>query len=441
MKAKMLTENEESLVKKLSKKYYDNVIRIQSFDCKNRLFGLEIEFTLLDKSGKFSFGSAEIMSDALSEFHVVPEFGSFQIEMNPPPKTLGSNAFQELYQYLQKIREKMELFGDKNDMDLLPIGIPFHIDPLFYKKYNYNTQKQRYLISSNYFQKENKKGAAISFIDGNYFYLPGNSSLSIINELHIHLQALNINDLIHLFNYSQMITAPLVSLGANSGITNGKELKNREHQISIFEQAEGLYDGAPNVPRVGLFPGYIHSIDDFFHAILLFKPFYFPENESEEAAFEIMLGKYFGWTRIRVGYEPYPNIRIEFRPLSTQPTILENIALSEFYIKTILGLIQNNHALLPERFLRENFDESIKNGMNAMLFWDFGKGIKQYPVYKILKYLGGLIENGELIDIIEERIKKQLSPSDKLIQETKYFGYESAIFRYKECFKYENPYI
>lgn len=437
----MLTENEESLVKKLSKKYYDNVIRTQSFDCKNRLFGLEIEFTLLGKLGKFSFGSAEIMSDALSEFHVVPEFGSFQIEMNPPPKTLRSNAFQELYQYLQKIREKMELFGDKNDMDLLPIGIPFHIDPLFYKKYKYIAQKQRYLISSNYFQKENKKGAAISFIDGNYFYLPGNSGLSIINELHIHLQALNIKDLIHLFNYSQMITAPLVSLGANSGITNGKELINKEHQIAIFEQAEGLYDGAENVPRVGLFPGYINSIDDYFYAILSFKPFYFPENESGEAAFEIMLGKYFGWTRIRVGYKPSAHMRIEFRPLSTQPTILENVALSEFYVKTILGLIQNNHNLLPERFLRKNLDESIKNGMNALLFWDFGNGIQKYPVNKILKNLRDLIDNGEFIEIIEERIKKQLSPSDKIIKETKYFSYESAIHRYKECFKYEKPYI
>jgi len=268
MNVKMLTENEESLVKKLSKDHYDDVIRTQSFDCKDRLFGLEIEFSLLDKSGKFSFGSAESMSNVLSEFNVVPEFGSFQIEINPPPKKLGNNAFQELYQKMQKIREKMESFGEINGMELLPIGIPFYIDPLFYKKKRYITQKQRYLISSSYFQKENKKGAALSFIDGNNFYLPGNSSLSIINELHIHIQALNVKDLIHLFNYSQMITAPLVSLGANSGITNGKELINKEHQIAIFEQAEGLYDGAENVPRVGLFPGYINSIDDFFYKIL-----------------------------------------------------------------------------------------------------------------------------------------------------------------------------
>jgi len=154
-----------------------------------------------------------------------------------------------------------------------------------------------------------------------------------------------------------------------------------------------------------------------------------------------MLGKYFGWTRIRVGYDPYPHMRIEFRPLSTQPTILENVALSEFYVKTILGLKQNNHFLLPERFLRKNLDESIKKGMAAMLFWDFGEGIRQYPVHKILKHLQGLIDKGELIESIEERIKKQLSPADKLIKETKNFGYESAIIRYKECFKYEKPYI
>ena len=143
-----------------------------------------------------------------------------------------------------------------------------------------------------------------------------------------------------------MITAPLVCLGANSGISNGKALKHIEQQIIIFEKSEGVYDGLADYPRVGIYPGYIQNVDDFMEVALSFKPLYFPIDKDPATAFDLMLGIYYGWTRIRYGLIPTPHFRIEFRPLSSQPTMIENIALSEFYVKSLLGLIEQQTSLI-----------------------------------------------------------------------------------------------
>ena len=441
MKNQLMTHQQENTVKKMGKKYYTDFIRDNSFENGKRNFGIEIEFSLVDTNNILVPKSAQAICNALKEYPISTEYGSFQIEINPLPMTVTKQSYKKLYDLTQETRKKIEAIANEKKIQLIPIGIPFSVDTIDFHSKNIVTPSPRYLISTKYFHRVNKTGSYLYFSDGKNTNLPGNSGLSIINELHVHLQALNRTDLISLFNYSQMITSPFVSLGANSGIVNSKELIYRDFQISIFEQAEGIYDGPPNIPRTGLYPGYINTIDDFFNAILDFKPLYYPDDGLNSTAFELIIGKYFGWTRIRFGKNPSSHLRIEFRPMSSQPTIIENIALAEFYTNTILGLIKDNHTLLPDKYLKNNLYSAMKFGMDAKLFWDMGEGVKQYPVDMILKYLFDLSLEGNYSDIVLKRIDQKMSPADKLIEDTKKFGFAKSIKNYKNCFENEIPFI
>jgi hypothetical protein len=437
----MLTKQEECSVKKISTTYYNNSIRSKTFQNKNRLFGIEIEFSIIDTDKKLIPRSAETISKISKNANIAPDYGSFQLEIHPPPIKLENKSFHKLYDIIQKIRTEIDNLGKERGIQLLPIGLPFYIDPLLLRSKDIVTQKNQYKISTQYFHSVNKNGSRISYHDGGDVVLPGNSGLSIINELHIHLQGLNVNDIINLFNYGQMITAPLVSLGANSGITNGKKLIHKEYQIKIFEEAEGIFDGIPNIPRTGLFPGYIKTLDDYFNIALSFKPLYYSKEYSQQKLFELLTSKYFAWTRIRLGTDPTSHLRIEFRPLSTQPTCIENIALSEFFIRSILHLIEKKTLLLPEKFLRMNFDESCSQGMDADLFWDFGEGIEKYPVDSILRHMFKWMDSGEFLHILDNRINEKRSPTDKLIEDTEKLGYWEACNLYLDGFEKEIPYI
>jgi hypothetical protein len=441
MNYQMLTKNEENIVKQMGERYYQSFVRERNFKNNERHFGLEIEFSLIDNNNFLVPGSSLSIYENLLNNYICLEYGSYQIEVHLPPLIVKDNSFKKLYDTIMVSRKEIETIGLIKNIHLLPIGIPFYIDPIRFHNKEIVTPIPRYLISTEYFHKYNKQGSEMIFCDGETINLPGNSGLSIVNELHIHLESLNMADLILLFNYSLMLTAPFISLGANSGIINKKELIHREYQITIFEQAEGLFDGLPHIPRVGLFPGYIHTIDEFFKVILSFKPLYFPQDGLDATALEIFLGKYFGWTRIRVGYEPDYHLRIEFRPMSTQPSIIENIAVSEFFINTIEFLINNRYKLLPEKYLRVNVDSSIHRGMNALLYWDLGNGVRKYPAYEILKNMVNSINSGLYSNIIIERINQKLSPAEKLVIESKKLGYKTAINNYKKCFQLEKSYI
>ena len=348
MNYKLLSTQEENKVKQIAEGFY-NQIKKKNVINTNRLFGIEVEFSIINNQNKLQPNFAELLSKQESNHYIVPELGSYQIEINPPPLPLTNDCFNNLYNTIQQSRRILEKNAKQHHVEIIPIGLPFFIhSDLFQNLIQNFTQKNRYLVSAHYFGEHNKDGLYVPYKKGDGFLLPGDTGVTLINELHVQLQSLNIEDLINLFNYSQLITAPFIC------IANGYELTNIEQQIEIFENSEGLFDGKPGFPRVGLFPSYIHSLDEYMEVALSFKPLYYPIDEKESTAFDVMLGIYYCWTRIRYGITPTSHFRIEFRPLSVQPTMIENIALSEFYIKSLLSLMNLKVPLIPEKYLNIN---------------------------------------------------------------------------------------
>lgn len=436
----LLTNEEETVVKELARSHYESVIKNGKFENPSRMFGVEVEFSLVDEEGNLRVGLAERISRELSELPVVPELGSYQIEVNPLPTELKEGSFSQLHSNLRDIIRQMKSVGERFNSLLLPIGIPLSLDETFFNRRGIYSDKERYRISAE-FSRRYGKGSSIRFEDQSRLFLPEGSGVTIINELHTHLQATSAEDVIHLFNYSQMLAPLFVSLGANSGMTNGKKLLNLEHQIRIFEECEGFFDGEKDVPRVGLFPGYIKTLDDYFNVALSFRPLYAPKDNSSAEAFELMLGTYYAWTRIRHGTEPTPHVRIEFRPISTQPTLIENVAFAEYFIKSLLFATSQRIPLLPEDVLQLNVDSSVKDGMGAEVYWNHSGEIKKHPVSEILQYFYSSIGEGESLRVMKPRINKVKSPVNRLIDDTSNFGRRKAEQNYLKSFNADVPYV
>ena len=120
----LLTGEEEIVVKELARSYYESSIKNDKFDNPNRMFGIEVEFSIVDEEGNLCTGLAEKISRELSELPVVPELGSYQIEVNPAPIELKEGSFCQLHSNLRYITKQMKSIGERFDSLLFPIGIP-----------------------------------------------------------------------------------------------------------------------------------------------------------------------------------------------------------------------------------------------------------------------------------------------------------------------------
>jgi len=435
-----LTSEEEHQVREWSNKYYQKLKTMKCVTDK-RLFGIEIEYSVVDKKEQLQLHSSEYLQKKLEQYPIVSELGSYQIEINPGPREFSQAALQALSNDIKNYVHVLNQSSSENNMHLAPIGLPFYLDSTFFQTQQVFTQKLRYNVSKNYFGSWNAKGTIVPYQQKGSVLLPGDSGVTVINELHVQLQALDLSDLIKLFNYSQMLSPVCIALGANSGITNGQPLVHREQQITIFEETEGICDGIQNIPRVGLFPGYINHIDEYMDVALSFRPLYFPDENNQWKSFDLQLGSYYAWTRIRHDRVPVPHFRIEFRPLSTQPSLNENIALSEFFIQSLLSLLDNKVSLIPEEFLLSNFQSSVKHAMQATLLWPDGKSVSYQPVYKIIENLLNTMPTTSYIHYLLPRIKQQLSPTEWLIKKTKDDGYQTAINMYYQSVHENSPLV
>ena len=92
MKNRLLTRKEENSIKEMAYRYYSEVIKEKSFKNNERMFGVEIEFSIIDASNHLVPETANPICKRLKEYPIKPEYGSYQIEINPPPLEFTINS-------------------------------------------------------------------------------------------------------------------------------------------------------------------------------------------------------------------------------------------------------------------------------------------------------------------------------------------------------------
>jgi hypothetical protein len=217
---------------------------------------------------------------------------------------------------------------------------------------------------------------------------------SLATSVQPHLQIPDSDDLPRYYNTAIRTMAPVLALSTNSPFlppdlyddpdASLVDETYDELRIPVFEASvnpPGEYDD-----KKVRFPRDIDKTVDVVDKVVEDTP-YSPllsewDDRTDEGyidefwEFEYKRGTYWRWLRAVIGGEAVGDndersVRIEYRPLPTQPTVRDIIGLHTLVSGALAGMVVDNHPLpsLGWREARDSFYNVVENGIDARMAW------------------------------------------------------------------------
>ncbi len=217
---------------------------------------------------------------------------------------------------------------------------------------------------------------------------------SLATSIQPHLQIPSAETFPAYYNAAIRTLGPLVALAANSpflppdlytDVDDPLELVENTHhelRIAVFEQSVNVSDS----PKVRV-PADIDSVGESIDRIVeddLYAPFLrewltdAPRTSFADEYWEFAYKRstFWRWLRCVIGGEPVGrgterSLRIEYRPLPTQPTVADTVGLQWLTVGLIRGLVETDHPIssLPWADANESFYNAARDGLAADLVW------------------------------------------------------------------------
>jgi len=217
---------------------------------------------------------------------------------------------------------------------------------------------------------------------------------SLATSIQPHLQIPNAASFPAYYNAAIRTLGPVLALGTNSplfppdlyGDVDPKRLLAETHhelRIAVFEQSVNTSQH----PKVRV-PADIDDATDVVENVVaddLFAPFLreWLENDDRESfadrywEFDHKRTTYWRWLRCVLGGDPVPgagderSLRIEYRPIPTQPTVTDIVGMQALVGGLVRGLVAADHPLidLPWEAARDSFYAAARDGLDADLAW------------------------------------------------------------------------
>lgn len=360
--------------------------------------GTEVEACLLDDKGDVVNASPLIEELLNSQFFkdsncmIDYEYGSCQFEFKTPPLSfINLSDLEILYEdfiieHLEKAIQKVY----KNKV-VIPVFLGANPSPNILKD-TVITDRDRY---KKLFEWQNKFSDIE--LEGRKFkaaHIP-----AAIQGFHFHLQGRNPTYAVLMFNHILNLISSVIVLGANSKLFAGKVFSFHEPRIYLYDHSEQQNSGFPAIAT------YPKKIDDYIDYIksrkpILAKDYFELEKERHDDV------------RIRLNSEYY---RVETRLVSVQTAPKALMAMIEFFVgylsKVILEESNGSKFLRNLSILREERQASVQSGFDAASHFQIIDTIKVQLDYA-KKGLFDLNIKPEFLNILEERVKNRISPSE-----------------------------
>ncbi|MDY6780937.1 MAG: hypothetical protein SV760_10460 [Halobacteria archaeon] len=298
---------------------------------------------------------------------------------------------------------------------------------------------------------------------------------SLATSIQPHLQVPKVENLPDYYNAGLRTMAPLLALSSNSpflppDLYEEEALENpletveetyHELRIPVFEQSVNAADDYSD--KKVRFPKDIDSTEDVIRKIAndtTYSPFLseWTEDDKEDRSdtkvgseedevleleedpevedegsytdefweFDFKRGTYWRWLRAVIGGENVNeenderSIRVEYRPLPTQPSINDIVGLQALASGLMVGLVEENHPIsrLDWRKSKEDFYGVVENGIDAEIRWVTRHGDettdKEVIFDELFEFASrGMKEQG----VSEEKIAKYVEPLRKRWEE------------------------
>ena len=409
------------------------------FESDTIRIGAEQELCLVDLN---TYKPKPIAMEVIEKLNVPwleTELARFNLETNVTPQVFTGDCFskveKEIRGNLEELNEGLSEMGAGLVLTgILPTLRKFHLDM------DYITPMRRY---SALMEAINAQLQAQSY----ELRLTGIDELSLRHDspmleacntsFQVHLQVAP-SEFVKMYNISQVLTAPILSISANSPIVFGKRLWH-ESRIALFQQAldtrsshEHLRERAPRVNfgvdwlKDSILEIYKEDIARFRVLLsadikedsqLLIK-----ENKVPKLrALQVHNSTVYRWNRPCYGISDNgkPHLRIENRVLPAGPTTLDEVSNAAFWLGAMTGYgneYDDITAKMSFAEARDNFFKASRYGIDTKFTWLNDKKISAQDL--ILNEMIPMAEEGlksrkvdsgdidKYLGIIKERTKK-----------------------------------
>ncbi len=403
--------------------------------------GVEQELCMVDQFWRPAPLITEVLQK-LKDPHFTTELAKFNIEINLDPLTFSGGCLSQLEANLKQLLRKLEQVLKKFKADIILCGILPSIRTMDLEIENMTpVARYRALFDSLRRMKGGPFEYHILGTDELVFKQDYPSFEFCNTSFQVHYQ-MDPADFIEAYNFSKLITAPVLAAATNSPVLFGKRLWH-ETRIALFQQAIDTRNLSHHLRRgrgrVSFSDQWIrHSILEIFQddvsrfRMLLYADVSERSMEVLKAgkipqltALSVFNGTIYRWNRACYGIiDGKPHLRIENRVLPAGPTVTDEVANAAFWLGLMHGLPED-YKNLPCKMefdhAVDNFINAARNGLNTHFTWLKGQRLPAGEL--ILKELlpiahSGLemagIDRGDIdhyLGIIRERVETQRSGS------------------------------
>lgn len=317
--------------------------------------GFEMEASLVDRMGQpIPEGLRDVIKDEVPGAD--PELGASQIEWRTDPIRLDSEGGLGLLVAEARERDtQMRSSAEMHDAILLRTGT----QPLIALNQIERTNKSKYRKVPDFHdrhrtRKDTKIGPWEDEVE------VGADIVALLNSLQCNLEAESLDDAVELANRSLMLGPLVVAVSGNARFLEGKDTTFNDVRTTAWEISHDTRTDeerrAGKGLRVGLPVDYFSNIEDYFDRVGS-HPFILNDVSN---ALRIGIGLFWQDTRIKIIGD---SAVVEFRPVSIQPTVEEDIAVMLFYLGRLQWSKQTQEPMLPMDEVRERRSLAMQVGI------------------------------------------------------------------------------
>ena len=370
-------------------KVFEQMLAEDRFEQGVQRIGAEQEMVFVDEQYRPAFIGPDI-SQQLNRDFITTEYAKFNLEINLSPLSFTGHCLSELKQELTEKMKLVEQAARERQAEVLLTGILPTIQKSDTRPEAMTPEPRYQVLLKNVNQLRGKQYEFnIKGLDELISRDNPSTFGGCMTSFQVHLQV-DPHDVIDLYNWAQLITAPTLSCATYSPVFLGKRLWH-ETRIALLRQTTDTRKPYANLKneeaRVSFGSDWVKdSAAEIYHDdIVSYKAFL--TTRLQEDAPQVMAaggtpklealnfhnGTIYRWNRLCYGItNQVPHLRIENRVLPAGPTIEDEIANAAFWLGLMNGLpdrYRNLSDKMPFDEVKNNFLKAAQLGIEVQFGW------------------------------------------------------------------------
>lgn len=343
--------------------------------------GFELELWLLDAKFRPKLDNLNFV-ETLGESFLVTEAVQSCLEINVPYDTLHNSALSRHEKKLTELLAECRNHAHQRNCQLISIGTLPTADENDFTELTLTNEHRYHALNLRFKMLSQYKATHLSITGTENLDLSINhfSLVGAISAFQIHFR-IGLEQSKNLYNVSLALSAPMVALAANSPFVFRRRLWE-ETRIPFYEQIVPPQYLIDALPRVTFGTGYLKdSLAELFienhkkYGLIL--PQVMNGTKEEMNHLQLHNGSIYRWNRPVLGFNEggKPHFRIEHRPLSAGPSVIDMVANAAFYFGITNYYLDEAECLqeeLPFYAAESNFYQAAKYGLFSEIYWRKG---------------------------------------------------------------------